>query len=318
MAQLIRQLDMELFGGCNYKCVMCPQGIEQGREKEFKKSLTWKNFIKIVEDAISHGVEVISLHGGGEPTMHKRFIDSIKYVKSKGVKCTTLSNGYTLDDNLIEQIVESGIDVFKISVIGYDEETYKTSMKKDAFNQVRENVKKLVEATSGTDTRIESQHLILDSDNKEFEVESLITNWVNYTGIDSEIWLMHNWSGVYTGPYERRKEERRGCGRPFKPMLQVRAGGLNKHQGAVVACCMVLGNDKAATLGHLDDQTIEEVLNGEKYQELRSAHKEERFDDIPYCKDCDQLWHVPESLVWTNMQDRQYKQSKWLQDFEIR
>ena len=38
MAQLIRQLDMELFGGCNYKCVMCPQGIEQGREKEFKKS----------------------------------------------------------------------------------------------------------------------------------------------------------------------------------------------------------------------------------------------------------------------------------------
>ena len=50
MAQLIRQLDMELFGGCNYKCVMCPQGTEQGREKEFKKSLTWKNFIKIVED----------------------------------------------------------------------------------------------------------------------------------------------------------------------------------------------------------------------------------------------------------------------------
>ena len=159
--------------------------------------------------------------------------------------------------------------------------------------------------------------MILDSDNKKFEVESLITNWVNYTGINAEIWLMHNWSGVYTGPYERRKEERKGCGRPFKPMLQVRAGGLNNHQGAVVACCMVLGNDGEATLGHLDDQTIEEVLNGEKYQELRSAHEEERFDDIPYCKNCDQLWHVPESLVWTNMQDRQYKQSKWLEGFEI-
>ena len=45
-------------------------------------------------------------------------------------------------------------------------------MKKDAFNQVRENVKKLVEATNETDTKIESQHLILDSDNKKFEVES--------------------------------------------------------------------------------------------------------------------------------------------------
>mgnify|MGYP001095544223 CR=1 FL=1 len=30
-------MDMELFGGCNYKCQMCPQG-EPGREKEFKKS----------------------------------------------------------------------------------------------------------------------------------------------------------------------------------------------------------------------------------------------------------------------------------------
>ena len=25
---LIRQLDMELFGGCNYACQMCPQGFE--------------------------------------------------------------------------------------------------------------------------------------------------------------------------------------------------------------------------------------------------------------------------------------------------
>ena len=53
-------MDMELFGGCNYKCQMCPQG-EPGREREFKKSLTWENFVKIVDDAISHGVESISI-----------------------------------------------------------------------------------------------------------------------------------------------------------------------------------------------------------------------------------------------------------------
>ena len=70
---LIRQLDMELFGGCNYACQMCPQGFEDGREKEFKKSLKWENFIKIVDDAISQGVESISVHGGGEATLHKKF-----------------------------------------------------------------------------------------------------------------------------------------------------------------------------------------------------------------------------------------------------
>ena len=29
----IKQLDMELAGGCNYACQMCPQSF--GREKEF-------------------------------------------------------------------------------------------------------------------------------------------------------------------------------------------------------------------------------------------------------------------------------------------
>ena len=108
---------MELFGGCNYSCVMCPQGSEKGREREFKKALSWFNFLKIVDDAVEHGVESISLHGGGEPTMNKYFIPAIKYIKKKGIQCTSLSNGYNLDDYLIDKIIESKIDIFKISVV---------------------------------------------------------------------------------------------------------------------------------------------------------------------------------------------------------
>lgn len=309
-------MDMELFGGCNYKCQMCPQG-EPGREREFKKSLSWENFVKIVDDAISHGVESISVHGGGEPTLHKRFIDCIKYIKDKGVKCTSISNGYLLNDTLNQKIADSGLDTLRLSVVGYNAETYFEWMKKDAFHQVRENVKKLVELCKGTNTSVEAQHLVLNINEKDYEIEQYQKNWVDYTNTKSEIWMMHNWSGEYDSPYERRKENRRSCGRPFSPMLQVRAGGLDGHQGAVVACCMVLGNDKAATLGHLDTSTIEEVVNGDKYEELRLAHTEGRFDDISYCKDCDQLYDVPESLVWTNIDTRVYNQSKILDDLRI-
>ena len=47
-------------------------------------------------------------------------------------------------------------------------------------------------------------------------------------------------------------------------------------------------------------EKIDKVLNGEKYEELRQAHREERFDDIPYCKDCDQLYQSPDVLIWSN------------------
>ena len=44
--------------------------------------------MKIVDDAEMHGVESISLHGGGEPTLNKYFIPAIKYIKNKNIQCT--------------------------------------------------------------------------------------------------------------------------------------------------------------------------------------------------------------------------------------
>ena len=317
----IRQLDMELAGGCNYSCDMCPQS--SGREKEFNKLLKWGTFVKIVDNAIEHGVETISLHGGREPTLNKKFMDCVRYIKDRNIHCSTISNGYKLDDKLIQEISESGLDVIRISAVGYDTETYDKWMKvrkkdtSDRFFRVRDNVRKLVEACKDTNTEVSIQHLIIDVNKKDYEVEQYKKNWVDYTGAKSEIWLMHNWSGEYDVVYERRKDKRRGCGRPTSPMLQGRAGGLGKHQGAVVPCCMVLGNDVEATLGHLDVNTIQEVLDGDKYQELIKAHEEERFDDISYCKNCDQLYEVPESLVWTNIESRKYNTSKVIEDMKL-
>ena len=53
---------------------------------------------------------------------------------------------------------------------------------------------------------MQSQHLILDPEKKDYEVEQLRKNWIDYTGIDAEIWLMHNWSGVYDGKYKEVKK----------------------------------------------------------------------------------------------------------------
>ena len=73
---------------------------------------------------------------------------------------------------------------------------------------------------------------------------------------------------------------------------------------------MVLGKDSEGVLGHLSNQTISEVVSGELYGELRAAHDEKRFDDIDYCKGCDQLYDAPDSLVWCNIPGREYQQSK--------
>jgi hypothetical protein len=168
-------------------------------------------------------------------------------------------------------------------------------------------------------TEVTLYHLITDSDRIEHEVEMYRKNWIDELGCPGEIWMMHNWSGEYPDvPYERSREIRRSCGRPHAPQLTVRAGGEAGGSGAVVPCCFVLGQDSKAILGQLDRESIADVVAGPRYEELRKKHEAEDFDSIDYCRDCDQLFDAPESLVWSNIPGKEYGQSKFLQDLDFR
>jgi hypothetical protein len=312
----IKQLDMELNGGCNYACPMCPQA--HGRERDFLKKLPFPIFAKIVDDAAQYGLDTVSLHGSGEPTLNRDMPSFVKYVRDRGLRCLSFTNGLRLDEKMSRGLIEAGLDVLRISCIGYDRESYAHWMSQDTFDKVRENVQRFValNAEIGGRAQVHLYHLITDLARIDEEIALYRNNWIEATGALGEIWLMHNWAGseIELG-YHREtmvatRATRRSCGRPFSPLLQVRAGGLDGHHGAVVACCMVLGKDSEAVLGHLDSQSIREVVEGAAYDALRRAHREERFDDIPYCKGCDQLYDVPESLVWCNVPGRSYGQSK--------
>lgn len=326
----IKQLDMELYGGCNYDCDMCPQK-DKGRERNFRVMLPYDTFTKIVDDAILHGVETISLHGSGEPTMCPYLVDAVKYIKNKSsdIRVFVFTNGYTLTPEKSRMLIEAGLDVLRISIIGHTREEYTKWMGKAAYDKLQYHAKafsNILKELNST-TELHTYHLITDQSEQEKQILGYRNNWINYVGSQSEIWLMHNWAGTYEEtPYHRDEIsktmhstiEQRSCGRMFQPMLQVRAGGLEKGQhGAVVACCMVLGRDSEAVLGHLDTQTIEEVLNDAPLKELQDAHLQKKWDTISYCKGCDQLYDVPESLVWTNIPGREYKQSKMIDSLRI-
>ncbi len=305
----VHVLDMEINGGCNYKCQMCPQSL--GREKEFLKKLPFDLFEKVVDDGMQYGLQTVTLHGSGEPTLNKDFPRYVQSVKDRGLQCISFTNGKKLTEKLSNELIAAGIDILRLSCIGYDLETYTKWMEGGDYNLVRANAKRFCTMTKGTDTEMHINNLIIDKENLEYEVRMYRENWGDYTGAFSEIWLMHNWADSDKIEINyHRKGKRRSCGRPFAPLLQVRAGGLGSHRAGVVACCMVLGQDSKGVMGHLDTNSIEEVINSKEYQELRLAHEEERFDDIEVCKNCDQLYDAPESLIWSDIPGRAYEQSK--------
>ena len=156
---------------------------------------------------------------------------------------------------------------------------------------------------SGSDCVVATYHLITDVEN-EFDELQDYTALTEELGVKTEIWRMHNWSGVYDNK-DKRSGKINTCGRPFSPDVVIRAGGLEGQRGAVAPCCQVLGRDEEAVLGHTSVNTIEEIWNGPAYTELREQHTKGDYPD--YCKDCDFLVDDPEVLVWTNHERDLYK-----------
>ena len=178
-------------------------------------------------------------------------------------------------------------------------------MNSDNFDIVVDNLHKMKEYVDSTksSSRISTYHLVLDNDNMDYEVEQY-RKIVDSANVETEIWKMHNWSGVYKSDYIR-KGKTKTCGRPFSPDIVIRAGGLDGEVGAVHPCCQVLGNDDAAVLGHISKDNVQDILGGKLYEDLREGH---RTGDYPsYCENCDFLIEDYEVLVYTNSGRTHYK-----------
>lgn len=290
---------IEVNGGCNYTCAMCPQ--TNGRGKNWLKKISLVDFERIVAEAAEYGLNVVNLEGSGEPTLNTNLPDYIRIVRKYDAKPFIYTNGYNLRGDFMKKCVDAGLALARFSIIGYNREKYKEWMARDAFDLLLKNATEMQRYVEGTEaeTIVASYHLILDNDNVDYEVEQYRKNFIELASTYAEIWKMHNWSGVYDSDY-KRKGQKRTCGRPFSPDLTVRAGSSTGGKLSIAPCCQTLGRDNEADLGSIDNQSIENVWNGERYRWLRRMHTEKRFDEVPFCKDCDFLYEDNEVLVWKN------------------
>ena len=295
---------MEVFGGCNYTCQMCPQ-TNPGRGSNWTRKMPLSEFKKILDQIVpKYGAPQINLEGSGEPTMAKDLPLYIRAVKEKGLKCFMYCNGARLNGDFMKDVIDAGIDFIRFSIIGYNQEKYLKWMNIDNFDLIKKNILEINNyiKESKSKCQISTYHLITDNNEIDNEIQFYKDNVINKLNVTSYIWKMHNWSGNFSNPNPRIKSSRKSCGRPFAPEITIRAGGSIGKTAAMVPCCQTLGppNEEKSILGHLDTQSFEEVYFGDKYNELRKAHTDGDFDKIDYCKDCDFLYEDPEVLVWSN------------------
>jgi MoaA/NifB/PqqE/SkfB family radical SAM enzyme len=105
---------------CNYRCEFCYY-------KQHLNDITEFDIIKQrIDYLVECGITEADL-SGGESSIHKQWFNILDYCVSKGLKVSTLSNGYKFADfEFAKRSKEHGLQEILFSVHGYDRESHNT------------------------------------------------------------------------------------------------------------------------------------------------------------------------------------------------
>lgn len=138
--ELPRTLYVETTNRCNSKCQTC---VRTFVTLEQPKDLTLAELKGIVDQFPV--LERVVLHGVGEPLLNRELFEMIAYVKARGARALFNSDAISLTPKRAQQLIESRLDEFRVSMDGATRETYEKIRGVDQFARVVENVSHLLD-----------------------------------------------------------------------------------------------------------------------------------------------------------------------------
>src|SRR5437870_9430807 len=132
---LPRSIYIEPTSRCNELCQQCPRTL---LSRENDRDLSFDDFRSIVDQFPE--LERVVLHGLGEPLLNKELPRMIRYLKARGTYVLFNSNGILLNAKRGQELIEAGLDEYRLSMDGSTREMYERVRGVDAFDKIWRNV----------------------------------------------------------------------------------------------------------------------------------------------------------------------------------
>ena len=128
-------VQIEPVGQCNLKCRMCPVVYRDEKPPAF---MSYEAFCRLVEEF--EGMKELHLQGLGEPLLHPRFFDMVRYAAARGIVVSTNTNLTALSERRAEECVKSGLARMFVSLDAADAEVYEYIRVGARFDKVLRNL----------------------------------------------------------------------------------------------------------------------------------------------------------------------------------
>lgn len=138
----IEQCTITLTRSCNLRCSFC---YAKGTDYRDNDIIEYDNLTKLIDFCDEANTKFI-VFTGGEPLLYPRFIDVLKYIRSKEKKMITTiaTNGIALDDiNYCKELLNNGLGYIDVSLKGKDGNTCVETTGIDCFSQQMKAIRNL-------------------------------------------------------------------------------------------------------------------------------------------------------------------------------
>jgi len=270
-------LSVEPTNCCNLSCPHCPTGLKTLTRKQ--GNITLDSYYKVIDETSSKLVYLM-LYFQGEPFLNKDIIKMIEYAEQKGLYVMTSTNAHFINEENVQNIVESGLDKLIISLDGITEEVYTTYRRGGKLEKVRDAIKSVVACKKKLMSKkpfIELQFIVFSHNehqiddakklSKELGVDKISFKSAQIYDINNNFCFLPSnekysrYKLSASGNHTLKRTIKRGC-------YKMWSSAVITWDGNLVPCCY--DKDANFIMGNINEKKLKEILGSPSYLTFRN------------------------------------------------
>ncbi len=291
-------LDIEISSLCQLNCPMCYTTTDYYKKRVKKGLLDYDLYKRIINECRRYPIYSIRFSWRGEPLLHPRVIDMLRYAKKAGIKeVSFLTNGGKLDRDLIDALIINGLDWITVSFDGLYGvyEYYRKPLKfEDTVAKLKQLQRRKKELGIAKPVlKVQTVWDAIESDpDGYFQFMSEIADEVAFNPVKDKHYYkefsLENFKKDYV------------CPRLWQRMYISSSGNMG-------FCLSDVYEDMV--IGNVRDMGVHEAWNSEAFRKIRQRHRDHARFDYLICRRCQAGLKRQKTVV--GIQDRLVEATKY-------
>ncbi|WP_449418797.1 radical SAM/SPASM domain-containing protein [Phormidium nigroviride] len=289
---------------CNLKCVMCPYHssvLKPTHTTDFftgNKAMSWQMMEKIARECGEKKIAIL-IGSVEEPLLHPKLVDFVQLCRHQGVpRIHITTNGQLLNKEIAQELLQAGLTSIDISIDAANQETY-TKVRGANLSRVESNVLQFIQlrdrlrAPCEVRTSFVRNQGVTSEEEEQFRARWLakansvfVLNVAKYEETNMRLANINNTVESPLEYYLQKAHGRWACLFPFIEMAILPDGRIYY----CIETLFRLGFDgDIESLGDYNQQTLQEIWQGDLFNQLRRDLILNQLERRPACKNCD-MW----------------------------